>query len=142
VQTGSQSYAVYHLSQTDQSSPYPPLIPSPSITVHHSPHSLVLGLLIYTRRCMFIIQCVLLNRQISICLKSHVSAIHLASAASVSQILESGTLSLQLPECVLAPTLSAITSKPIISSRPSDPLSAFLLALQIQLTIVSVHVYK
>jgi len=68
------------------------------------------------------------------------SALRLAPALSALQLLQSGILSLQPHECVPAPTPSALTPKPTISSRPSNTLSAFLLRLvRLRVTIVSVY---
>ena len=58
------------------------------------------------------------------------------------QLLKSEALSLQLFECVPAPTLFVIISRLTISSRPSNPLNAFLLAPQIRLLLTSGCVYK
>ena len=58
------------------------------------------------------------------------------------QLLKSGTLSLQLFECVPAMILSAINSRPTTSSWPSNPLSASSLAPQIRLWLSIVRVYK
>jgi len=67
---------------------------------------------------------------------------HLALEASVLQPLKSGTLSLYLsiPVPVLIP--SVVTSRPTTASRPSNPLNSSLLALQIQLLLTIVRVYK
>jgi len=43
----------------------------------------------------------------------------------------SGTFSLQLSECVTVLKLSAITTRPIISSRSSNPLSAYLTTVRV-----------
>jgi len=63
-------------------------------------------------------------------------------AVSASQLLQSGILSLQLPECVPALTLSAITSRPTVSYRSSNLLSTFHLAPQIRLRLTTVRVYQ
>ena len=61
------------------------------------------------------------------------SAHHLALAASASQPLKSGTLSLHLsiPVPVLIPSI--VTSRPTTASRPSNPLNPSPLAPQIRL---------
>ena len=71
------------------------------------------------------------------------TSVPLAPAVSASQLPQSGTLSLQLPECVppLRPG-STVTSRPTISSRPFNPLSAFPFAPQIRLRLTTVRVYK
>jgi len=66
----------------------------------------------------------------NICCLSDMSTLHLAPAVSALQLLQSGILSFHPSKCVPAPTPSAITSRPTISSRPSNPLSAFLLCLR------------
>jgi len=56
----------------------------------------------------------------------HLSTHHLALAASASQPIKSGTLSLYLsvPVPVLIP--SVVTSRPTTASRPSNPLCTFI----------------
>ena len=80
--------------------------------------------------------------QIPICYALHSFVLHLATAVSVLQLLQSGTLSLLLFECVPAMILSAINSRPTTSSWPSNPLSASSLAPQIRLWLTIVRVYK
>jgi len=60
-----------------------------------------------------------------------------AHSFSVAARIHSGTISLQL--CKRAPALTpfTVTSRPTISSRPSAPLSAFTLALQIRLRLLT-----
>ena len=72
------------------------------------------------------------------------SAHHLALAASASQPLISGTLSLHLsiPVPVLIGLPSVVTSIPTTSSRPSSPLNASNLAHQIRLLLTIVRIYK
>ena len=53
----------------------------------------------------------------------------------VAKSLQSGTLSFQLSDRVPVSTLIIVISKLTVSSRPSSPLNAFLLAPQSRLTI-------
>ena len=68
----------------------------------------------------------------------------LAPALSALQLPKSGTLSLQVSECI--PLLSLDTflvpSKTIISNRPFDLLTAFLFVLHIRLLLTIVCIYK
>jgi len=48
-----------------------------------------------------------------------------------SQLIQSGTLSLHLSICIPALTLSAVTSRSTISSRPFNSLSTYLLRLRL-----------
>jgi len=66
-------------------------------------------------------------------------ALHLAPAASALRLMKSGTLSLQLFQCVPALTLFVVISRRTVSSRPSNPLSAFILAPQMRLLLSVVH---
>ena len=80
---------------------------------------------------------------ILICSPFNSSTLHSAPVASLSQALKFGTLSLQLSKRTFAQLLSAVISKQLnFSSWPSDPLSSFLLAPQIQLPLTIVRVYK
>jgi len=78
---------------------------------------------------MYIIPVVLLGCQIPICYKFYFSVLHLAPAVSASQLLQSGILFLYAPALRVCTslTLFAITSRPTISSKPSNPLNVFLL---------------
>jgi len=58
--------------------------------------------------------------KIQICAQSWLFRLHSLSAAWVLQLLKSGTLSLQLFECVPTLTLFVIISRLTISSRPSN----------------------
>jgi len=68
-------------------------------------------------------------------------ALDLAPAASELQLLKSETLSFQLFDYVPGRTLFVVIPRLAISSRPSNPLNAFLLAPQIRLllTILSIN---
>jgi len=57
-------------------------------------------------------------------------ALHLAPTVSALTLLHFGILSLQLSVCVPDLTPSAVTSRPTISSKPSDPLITFLMHLR------------
>jgi len=67
---------------------------------------------------------------------------HLPPAASTLQLLKSGTLSLQLFECAPAPTFFIVITRLTVSSRPSNPINAFLLTTQIRLLLTIVRGYK
>jgi len=75
----------------------------------------------------------LLGCQIPIRFPSHLSALHLAPIFSASQPLQFGILSLQFSQCVPALIPSAVTARPTVSSRPSNPLSTFFLRLKVAL---------
>ena len=70
---------------------------------------------------------ILLCCQISFCSPPHMSALCLMLIVSPWHLLQSGILSLQLFECVPAPTPSTVTSRSTVTSTPSNPLSDFLL---------------
>jgi len=100
-----------------------------NITFCSLPLSILLNLLICTQLSMQIIPLVLLDRQIPVCSPCHMSALRLASAVSELQLIQFGIISLNPSKCVPALT-PAITVRPTISSRPSNPLSSFLLHLR------------
>ena len=85
---------------------------------------------------------VLSDRPITICCLFRLSALHSAPTAAALQLLRSGTLSLflRLFEGVLGLILFVVISRPTFSSRPPNPLGAFLLATQIRLPLTTVRV--
>jgi len=76
--------------------------------------SFPLHLLIYIQLCILMIPLILFGCQIPICSQCYMSALHLVPTVSALQLLQSRIL----------------TSRPIISNRPFNPLSAFLLYLR------------
>jgi len=91
---------------------------------------------------MLIILLVLSRCQIPIYSLFRLFAMHLAPAASALQLLKFRTRSLLLFERVQGPKLCLVISRLTISSRPYNPLNAFLLAPQIRLLLTTAHVYK
>jgi len=98
--------------------------------------------LLYVHPCMPVIPLVPSDSPTLISSFLRSSAHHLALAASASQPLKSGTLSLYLsvPVPVLIP--SVVNSRPTAASRPSNPLNHSPLAPQIRPLLTIVRVYK
>jgi len=103
--------------------------------------SIPLSLPIYIQSCMLIILLVL-----SRCQKPIRSLFRLfapyARSFSVAAPKICNSLPPALRMCTAAPTPFVVISRLTISSRPSNPLNAFLLAPQIRILLTIVHVYK
>ena len=106
----AQNLLAHVVTSSSQPSSYTPTAQlAPIEYCINFPHSPFLWA--FTQPCMFIILLILWGCQIPICSLFCLLALHLVPAASALQLLKSGTLSLQLLECVPAPTLLAITSR-------------------------------
>jgi len=75
---------------------------------------------VYIQPCLLIILLILSSCQIPICSLFCLFALHLAPAASALQLRKSGTLSLQLFECVLALILVVISRSTISDQQDSQ----------------------
>jgi len=105
-------------------------------------HFILPNRLSYVHPCMPVIPLVLSDSPALISSRLRPSAHYLALAASASQPLKPGTLSLYLSIPVPVLIHSVVTSRPTTVSRPSNPLNPSPLVPQIQLLLTVVHVYN